>query len=206
MFMFLSNLIVPLRKVEKIFISQLSKTKNSTKKAYIIRSIIVALFIPWFLYIIMSTQFMKVKYSSNSMYGTIQKGDEFMVLKNIDKDKIERDKIYVFNHDNDIDAKRCIGISGDHIVIKGNDVYRNDELLKEEYVSSEVSEGDVLYKDMDVLVPKGKIFVLGDNRALSYDSRTYEETFVDVDDIVGIATIRTYPLNRYGSLYEDENK
>lgn len=75
--------------------------------------------------------------------------------------------------------KRVVGVGGDHIEVKDNQLYRNGQLVKEDYILEEMINEDFSYD-----IPKGKVFVLGDNRNVSIDSRMIG--YVDFeDDVVG---------------------
>ncbi len=76
--------------------------------------------------------------------------------------------------------KRVIAIEGDHIEMRDNRLYRNNELIDEYYIK----EAMVFEENFSYDIPEGKVFVLGDNRNISLDSR--ELGYFDFeDDIVG---------------------
>ena len=88
-------------------------------------------------------------------------------------------------------VKRIIGIEGDRIIIQDGKVYVNDKLLNETYLS----QGMDTKGDIDLVVPQGKLFVLGDNREVSLDSRYEQVGLVDISDVEGKVLIRLYPFN-----------
>lgn len=92
--------------------------------------------------------------------------------------------------------KRVIGLPGDTIEIKNNYIYVNDNLLEEDYTSSQGFTE--FFNDSYWEVYDGEIFVLGDNRPNSNDSRSFGK--INDDSIVGIAFFRYFPFNRIGIL------
>lgn len=84
--------------------------------------------------------------------------------------------------------KRVVGIGGDHIEIKDNELYLNGELLEEDYINGAMINSE----DMLVDVPEGKVFVMGDNRNNSLDSRKLG--YFDFDEDVIGRVFFTVPL------------
>jgi signal peptidase I len=106
-----------------------------------------------------------------------------------------RGDIVVFkNPDNNKEnyVKRVIALPGDTIEIIDKKVYVNDELLVEPYLT-EPTEGNF----PKTKVPLDAIFVMGDNRNHSQDSRNPLVGFVPVDNIVGKAQLRIWPLEDF---------
>ena len=92
-------------------------------------------------------------------------------------------------------VKRVIGVSGDTVKIKDSKVYVNGKELNEPYIHNEVTEGDI-----DTIVPENSVFVLGDNREISLDSRYEQVGFINESDILGKVFVRLYPFNKIGLL------
>ena len=90
--------------------------------------------------------------------------------------------------------KRVIGIEGDIIDIENGYILINGKLLEENYVSS-LTEPDTKL-EFPIEVPSGKVFVLGDNRENSLDSRHLG--FIDIEQIKGKAIYRVVPFGRMG--------
>lgn len=101
-----------------------------------------------------------------------------------------RGDIVVFknpNNNKENYVKRVIGIPGDTIKIVDEKVYVNDELLDEPYLSEPTEREFPKTK-----VPEGTIFVMGDNRNKSQDSRAIGP--IPIDNIIGKAQLRIWPL------------
>lgn len=88
--------------------------------------------------------------------------------------------------------KRIIGLPGDTIEIKMGYVYRNGEKIDEPYVNEQGLSGEM----GPVIVEEGKMFVLGDNRRVSQDSRSSELGQIDQEAIVGKVVLRIFPFNK----------
>ena len=92
-------------------------------------------------------------------------------------------------------VKRVVGIPGDEVDIQGGSVLINGDELTETYTKGETFERDLKFP---VKVPDGKYFVLGDNREISKDSRTFG--FIDRNQVNGKVVFRFWPLRKAGIL------
>lgn len=90
-------------------------------------------------------------------------------------------------------VKRVIGVPGDEIDIKDGYVYVNGELLEEEYVNTKTAKKNLTYP---LVVPEGAYYVLGDNRAVSLDSRDFN--CIEREQIEGKVVFRIFPISKFG--------
>lgn len=94
-------------------------------------------------------------------------------------------------------VKRVIALPGQTIDIKGGKVYIDDELLEEEYYDGNTFATDSLVQ-YPLTVAEDCVFVMGDNRHNSTDSRNSALGLVPYDAIVGKSQVRVWPLNSIG--------
>ncbi|MDP5272925.1 signal peptidase I [Chengkuizengella axinellae] len=91
-------------------------------------------------------------------------------------------------------VKRVIATPGDTIDIKDGQVYINDELIDEPYIESDKTFARDF--ELPIEVPEGYVFVMGDNREKSRDSRDFG--LVDITNVEGKAILKMWPLNEFG--------
>lgn len=178
-----------------------SKQKNSLLSAIfyygkvIIVTIVVMAVIRFFIF--------PSSISGSSMENTIHDKDYVLVSAQsykLFKGKPKRGDIVIFpviqkdgepvpgkgkNQENYI--KRVIGVAGDRITVHGGNVYVNGKKIKEKYIKDGKTDGEII----DIKIPNGEVFVMGDNRLNSEDSRIIGT--VPIDIIEGKTIIRVYP-------------
>ncbi len=99
-------------------------------------------------------------------------------------------------------VKRIIGLPGDKIRIdfKEGVVYRNGVALDEPFTSSPTIRSEGFPDNVDVEIEAGKVFLMGDNRNNSTDSRSEVIGQVDMRYIMGKAYLRIWPFNALGTV------
>lgn len=156
-----------------------------------------SLFIITYLFIVQPNQ---VK--GASMEPTFNSGDYIFTSKVTYRLRtLNRGDIVVFHAPTNPDIeyiKRIIGLPGDTILITNGQVYLNDKLLHETYLNSPtgVWQGGFVHDDEPLKVPQGKVFVMGDNRNRSSDSREFGP--VPISSIVGQVFYRYFPPDKMG--------
>mgnify|MGYP000921500828 FL=1 len=127
------------------------------------------------------------------MYRRAYSGDkepkrgDIVIFKSKLQDENGKDKLLI---------KRVIALPGDKITINDGKVYINDKEYDESYLKDGYTTGSV----NNFKVPKGEYFVMGDNRAVSIDSRYSEVGCVKKDAIKGRAVLRLFPFTKIKKL------
>jgi len=133
-----------------------------------------------------------------SMYPTLNEYHDKVILEKYKQftDDYDRGDIVVVKLENRNIIKRVIGLPNETIKIKNSDVYINGELLEEPYLDDSVKT----YPDMTIKIPSDSIFVMGDNRENSLDSRSIGA--IKIDDIMGKSV---YRFNLKKMIFNDLN-
>ena len=150
------------------------------------------------IFLIFAFLFRPVSVSGRSMVPTLNDKD-WLLVSNTDYLPQRGDIIVVAkaNKYDDPIIKRIIGVEGDTIDIDFNSgvVYRNGAALEEKYTNTPTNLSyDVKFP---VTVPEGSVFVMGDNRNNSLDSRSTKIGFVDRKNILGKVVVRLFPAGEY---------
>lgn len=145
--------------------------------------------------VLIATLFLPIlQISGDSMSPTLNH-DEIVAL--IKTDRIDRGDLIGFYYQGKILLKRVIALPDDTVVIdKDGNVYVNEQLLEESYVTDKsLGECDL---EFPYTVPGDGYFVMGDQRSYSVDSRNSVIGAVTKDDLIGKVFVRVWPLNRLG--------
>ncbi|MEE1060988.1 MAG: signal peptidase I [Ruminococcus sp.] len=131
-----------------------------------------------------------------SMQPNFKEGD---ILVSVKGAELEKKDVISFYYNNKILVKRVIAFEGDYVNIdESGNVYVNDQLLDEPYLRKKaLGECDI---EFPYQVPAGKIFVLGDYRETSVDSRNKVMGCVSEEQIIGEIIFRVWPIDRFGTI------
>ena len=134
--------------------------------------------------------------TGTSMSPTLQEGQVLMASKGHD---FKTGDVIAFYFNNKILVKRVIAMPGDWVNISDDGtVYVNDIAIDEPYLK-EKALGDCNI-ELPYQVPESKIFVMGDNRSVSLDSRNTAIGCVSEEQVVGKITFAIWPLSKIGKI------
>ncbi|MEY8742005.1 signal peptidase I [Bacillales bacterium AN1005] len=157
-------------------------------KKYIRNKLLVFIVACTCLFVIRSYFFSLGKVDGESMYPTLTDHDYVLLNKISYKiEKLERFDIIMFTlPDNSVLIKRVIGLPGEELEYKKNNLYINGSIVKESFLK----EGSYEFEPMNI--PEGEVFVMGDNRDYSTDSRVFGT--VPASRIIGESSLKIWPL------------
>ena len=169
------------------------KLNNSLVSANVfdwVNSIIVAVIA---VVILLTFCFRLIDVDGTSMEPTLINTDK-VIVTNLFYEPDNGD-VVVISHGEEYDkplVKRVIATEGQTLRIDfdTNEVYVDGVLIDEPYIQGDTVQGDI---EIPEVIPEGKVFVMGDNRPVSLDSRYHEVGLIDVDSIIGKAQLVVIP-------------
>lgn len=175
--------------------SELKRENYRIKYSEVLRSTVFTLVIVASMAVLAATLWLPVlQIYGGSMNPTLTDGD---IVVSVKGGEYERGDIVAFYYNNKILIKRVIALPGERVNMDSlGYVYINDEKLDEPYVSDlSVGECDII---MPYEVPDARLFVMGDHRNVSIDSRTEAVGCVSEEQVVGKLVMRIWPLSKIG--------
>ncbi len=176
---------------------KINQEKAKLKFRLFIKESLETLLLALILVLIINTISTRIRVEGYSMEPTYHNNNYIVVSKLTYKFKeISRGDVIVFEYplapDEDF-IKRVIGLPGDEIEVTGGKVYLNGRVLDESYIVAAPIREQPLY-----VVPEESLFVMGDNRNNSSDSRTWGS--LPIENIIGKTVFVYWPISDFGAI------
>lgn len=158
------------------------------------------------LYLVITTFVVQTfRVEQQSMIDTLQPQEHLLIDKLTPRiDDYSRGDIIVFHPEGETDKtpfiKRVIGVGGENVAIRDGAVWIDGTPIEESYTYLGESTEPTPGGQSEWNVPEGSLFVMGDHRQGSNDSRNAYPGLVQTDHVVGRAWLRFFPLNSLGIL------
>lgn len=176
---------------------ELIRVKYKQRYRKLLKTTFFSLLVVAAISVLIATLFLPVlEIYGSSMSPTLKNGE---IVISVKTDSLKKGDICCFYYNNQILVKRVIGTAGDVIVIENDGtVFVNGETIDEPYIAERTEDkSDIEYP---YTVPERSLFVLGDNRSESVDSRNALIGCIGVEEIVGKIVFCVWPLDSFGSV------
>lgn len=177
--------------------SEINRIRHQKEYVKVLRNTISSLVVVAAIAVLISMLLLPVlRVTGTSMTPTLQ-NDELVICKKWGDFK--KGDVIAFYYNNKVLLKRVIGVSGDMIDIsEDGTVYVNGEAIYEPYLNEKAfGECDI---NLPYQVPDERVFVMGDHRATSIDSRSTSVGCVANESIVGEVVLRIWPFKQIGTI------
>lgn len=178
--------------------SELERINHKKEKRRMMNGILVALLAVAAAAVLISVLFMPVlKVTGSSMEPTLSDGQYALCIST---GRFKTGDVIAFYFNNKILLKRVIAGAGDFVDITDDGtVYVNNKAISEPYLTDK-SKGEDTDIEFPYQVPENKLFVMGDHRSTSIDSRNSNVGCISESDIVGRVIFRIYPFDKIGRI------
>lgn len=177
--------------------NELNRERYKRRYFLVIRSTIYSLITVAAVAVLVATLWLPVlQIYGHSMSPTLIEGEIVVTVKN---SNFKPGDVVAFYYNNKILVKRVIGNPGDWIEVDEEGRVRVNQILLEEPYVQEYALGECDI-EMPYQVPDGRIFVMGDNRATSVDSRSTTVGCISEEEIVGKIVFVVWPMEQFGLL------
>lgn len=177
--------------------NELKRENYKTRYKSALLSTVFSLIVVAALAVLLAVLWMPVlRIYGTSMTPTLTEGD---IVVSVKSSRVERGDVVGVYYGSKLLIKRCIAISGEWVDIdSAGTVYINGEALEEPYLAERaLGETDI---DLPYQVPENAIFVMGDHRSTSIDSRNTSVGCIDYEDVVGKIIFRVWPFDSFGAI------
>lgn len=180
---------------------ELQRIKNRSRFKKLLRSTICTLIVVSAVTVLVASFFMPLqRIFGNSMAPTLTEGE---IVVSIKGSNIEPGNVVCVYYGSKLLIKRCIALEHQWVNIdEAGNVYVDGELIDEPYLT-EKAFGECNL-ELPYQVPDGCVFVMGDHRETSIDSRNTSVGCIDKENVVGKIVFRVWPLSKFGFVRENK--